>query len=195
VVLVLLGCLGYIVVLGLAYGDLDEHTRLFHIESEWTCIGIIMATPFVFRLLPAIRPGTAAAAASAIVAIRLAYVLMAVPVFSWRIHFHEEVLTKMKQKGITKLAIYKEWDFKERFLNEWGAGYESLLLTAMNGEKPNRTFVLIDRENNQPVLDALADPKKVYLWDGTPIHDINSSYFTIDSAHAYTITSYGELMK
>ena len=48
----LVSVLGYIMIMGLTFTDNNYDTRLFHIESEWSGIGIIVATPFVFAFYP-----------------------------------------------------------------------------------------------------------------------------------------------
>ena len=192
---VVLSLLGYIIIMGLAYGDLDTKTLLFHIESEWMCIGILAATPFVLNSLPGLKVNAATIIFAGIFATRIIYICSAIPMFQKRVHFQEKVIAQMKKKGITKLALYKESGISDYYLLEWGAGYESVLASAADGENPVRTFAFIDGDNNKPALDAMADPSKVYLWGPTTVRSFDNYYFKMDSTHPYEVMFLADLMK
>lgn len=191
---VILSAIGYIVIMGLTYGNEDEHVQLFHIESEWMCIGILLAAPFAFGFLPGLKPTAGLILLSAIFLVRIVYIGDTLPQFRWRIHFQERVLAKMKQKGITKLALYRDTALTPRYMIDWAAGYESALRSASAGDNPQRTFVFIDRVNNQEVTTKLADPKCVYLWDAISLARLNHDYFNFDTLHAYKVMTYEQLM-
>ena len=186
---------GYFAIMGLTYGDQDEHVQLFHIESEWTCIGIIIATPFVFSFLPKLKLSYAASLLGFIFIVRLVYIGFALPAFSWRIHFQEQVLAQMQKKGIKKLALYRDWNIKPKYMIDWGSGYESLMTSAMNGSRPNLTFSFVDHEINPPVKEAITDTRAIYLWERLPYGSLNQKYFMMDTTQIYQVMTYEELMK
>ena len=192
---VIISTIGYFIIMGLTYGDEDEHLQLFHIESEWMSICIIIAAPFVFDFLPRRKPFIAVSLLAAVFLVRVVYIGNTLPAFRWRIHFQERVLGQMKKKGINKLAMYREYSIGPKYKVDWAAGYESTLISAMNGGVPQRTFIFIDRDNNQAVLQKIADPKCVYLWDAISLARLNSDYFAFDTTHPYQVMTYDDLMK
>ena len=192
---VILSTIGYFIIMGLTYGSDDEHVQLFHIESEWICISIIIAAPFVFGFLPRVKPVIAISLLAVLFAVRVNYIANAIPQFMWRVHFQERVLAKMMEKGITKLAIYRESEIGSKYLIDWGAGYESTLMSAMNGEVPQRTFIFVNRTDNAKQIEQLAKPNCVYLWDEIALARLNTQYFNFDTTHPYRVMTYEELMK
>ena len=192
----IISCIGYILVMGLIYGGMDSSVLLFHIETEWQCIGIIVAAPFVFTFLPTLRGSFAIGLLAIVFATRLVYIGSAIPKFSWRIQFQERLLAQMKKKNITKLALYDDFpEQKNQYLLDWAAGYESLFTSALSGDKPNRTFIFINRDDKQ-TMEAISGTKNFYnVWSMLPPNEINSTYFITDTVHAYQIMTYDELIK
>jgi len=193
---VLVCFLGYSIIMGLTYGDLDQNVLLFHIESEWTSIGVIMATPFVFGFLPKLKLANASILLTGIFIVRLAYISTAIPMFTWRTHFQENILAKMKEKGITKVALLREYSIKPKYLLDWSSSNESLLMSAMNGDIPNRTFVFIDSLYNEPVKQLITTGKGFYnIGDMLPLNDLKHEYFNIDTTQPYKVMLYEDLIK
>lgn len=192
---VVLSAVGYIIIMGLTYGGEDEHVQLFHIESEWMSLGVIVATAFVFCFLPQIKPVFGILLIVGLFVSRVVYIGGALPEFRWRIAFQEKVLSKMKEKNINKLALYRDGDLSRKYMIDWAAGYESTLMSSMNGEQPRRTFIFADTAASQGILAKLAVPGCVYLWDVISLERLNHDYFTFDTVHQYRVMTYDELMK
>jgi hypothetical protein len=190
-----ISCAGYLIIMALVYKDIDRDPTSIHIDTEWACLGIIIATPFVFSFLPTQKTSIAVGMLSIIFIVKLAYIGAALPVFSWRVHFEESVLVQMKKKGITKLALYREPGISSKMILDWAVTYESLFLSAMNGDKPQPTFFIINQEDKETQA-AIKNPKCYYnAFDIMPADRLNSTYFAIDTAQPYQIMSYGELFK
>ena len=186
---------GYCIAMGLVYGTLDSNVQLFHIESEWTCISVILSTPFVFSFLPKLKPTMAVWFLIVIFITRLFYIGTSIPAFRGRIQLQEHILLQMKKKGIPKLALYRDNVINQKYMLDWTAGFESLFSSAMNGDKPQLTFCFINKDDKQNT-EALANPKQYYR----PFYiidysDLNKRYFNIDTVHPYQIMTYEELFK
>ena len=187
--------LGYIIVMGLTYGDLDSSTGLFHIESEWACMGIIVAMGFVFSYLPGIKHRAVACLLIGIFAVRLVYIVVFLGPFTKRITMTEQILTCMRAKGITKLAIYNDDRLMSEYKLYWGLPYESVFLSSMAGEKPQRTFTFVNPGDSR-TLELLKNPKGFYdAYFDFPCSNLNKEYFVIDSTKPYQVMTYAELLK
>jgi len=192
----IVSCLGYIVLMGITYGDLDSRVLLFHIETEWQCLGIIIAAPFVFALLPRLNTSLSITLLVIIFVTRLAYIGSAIPIFNWRVRFEEQMLTQMKKKGITKLALYDDLpEIREKYLLDWASGYESLFLSTMDEDQPARTFIFINKDDKQKRDLITSNHGFCGAWSIVPVNDMNSRYFKIDTDQAYHVMTYDEFFK
>lgn len=190
-----MSCIGYIMLMGLSYGDLDKNVLLFHIETEWESIGIIIAAPFVFSLLPRLKTSASIAILAIIFITRMCYIATAVPAFSWRISFQERVFTEMKRKNITKLALYMEPELMKSYILDWASPYETILSSAMNGDKPEITFFFVNKADTA-TQETLKDPKGFHdPYAMAPPKDLNNKYFGVDTLHPYRIMTTEELFK
>lgn len=188
----ILSSLGYIILIGLTYGTFT-YFALYHIEAEWQSLGILIAAPFVFTFLPAINKNIVILALSVIFITRLIYIGESVPKFTWRTQFQERVLSHMKQKGITKLAVIMDDVYRPKYLLDWAAGYESMFASSINGDKPQRTFIFVNKDDKK-TQEQLTDPKIFYhTWSILPIEWLNKRYFVIDTVQPYTVLSFEQL--
>ncbi len=183
---------GYMIIIGLTYGDLDGTTQLFHIESEWSCIGIIAATPFVFAFLPGIRSSIATCLVAGIFVVRMVYIISFLPPFTARINMTEQILTQMRKKGITKLALYNDVQLITASKLYWGLPFESVMRSSMDGDKPQLTFMFVN-PGDKRVLDCLKDPKGFF--DAYANFPCSQLYFNVDSTKPYQVMTYAELLK
>jgi hypothetical protein len=191
----ILSVLGYIIIMGLTYGNLDKNVRLFHIESEWQSIGIIFATPFVLSFLPKVKFSLAPWIIAGIFLIRLLYIGSSLPDFQWRIKFHEHVLTQMRKKGLYKVVLYEKRPLLDKCMVEWALTYETLISSALNGERPQRTFFFVNGDDKAKIK-MVTELKWFYdVWGMLPPDRLNADYFAIDTSHSYKLMTYEELFK
>ncbi len=189
---------GYVIIMGLTYTDGD--ILLFHIESEWESMAVIFATPFVFAALPKMEFRYAVILLVVVLVVRCGYIVNSSFKFSWRTRFKEHVLTQMKKKNITKLALvgneylHKKNDFFHRKnIQDWALPEESLLMSTMNGDQPTLTFFLIDPED-KITLNLITQPKEIYTsFDSRKGERLNNNYFRFDTSHPYRVMTYEEL--
>jgi len=186
--------IGYIMLMGLSYGDYDKNVLLVHIELEWTGMGIIVATPFVFSFLPAVNARKAMLSLGLIFAVRAGYIISYYPAFHWRIVFEEQILSQMQKKGITKLVMYDGVPQRDKWLLNWAFPYESILISTINGDSVQRTFAFVNPDEKQ-TFEQLKDPKAVYgpFYIIRPA-EFNRAFFCVDSTSPTVIASYGDFM-
>ena len=195
-VFVILSLLGYIVIMGTYYswwGDSVGSTGLFHIESEWVAITLIVAAPFVFSLLPRLRFRSALIILVSAFAIRLAYIISYAPDFKSRTMFKKEVLAQMKKKHITKLAIIGEQFLLTKDIQSWAMPYESMLMSALNGDRPAATFFFINKDDTAYISRVKKEKGFNNPYGEVVPADINYRYFSIDTMHTYQVMTYAEL--
>ena len=184
--------IGYFIVMGLIYvGSIPS----YYAESEWQSLGIIIAAPFVFSLLPHLKWSHTAGLITCIFLIRMIYMSTAIPAFSWRVGFEERVMNQMKHKGIYKLALIVDNDTDSRCISNWGASDETLLMSAMNGDKPLRTFFFIRKEDTALISKVTGTIGFYDTYLILPQDKLNRNYFVIDTTKSYVVMDYKELMK
>jgi len=187
---------GYIMVMWAMYGKLDRDVQLFHIESEWTSLSIIISTPFVFSFLPRLKPATSSLLLALIFVIRLAYIGAAAPVFFDRLHLQEQILSQMRKKHVSKLALFMDRATTSAYIIPWTAPYESLFSSAMNGDRPQLTFSLVNKDDKQTRATLANNPACFdNVFSMMPKKDMNARYFNIDTTQPYVEMTYEELFK
>ncbi len=200
----LLACLGYFVIMGVSYStmpfnfhpeEIGKPYQLWHIEVEWASIGIIAAAPFVFSLLPKIKPAIAMGIVASIFLVRLFYIGSYMQDFTWRIRFEEGIMAQMKKKGINNLALHRNQERFNQFILDWGMPFETILMSALNGDKPQRTFFFINQEDTQ-TRDLLKKYPGFYNTYGVlPNYLLNQKYFSVDTTTQYQVMGYETFMK
>lgn len=184
----------YLVIMGLTYGDYDEYVLLFHIESEWASIAIIMGIAFTYQLLPKLPPKTAVLLMTLIFGVRIAYIASAFPGFNERINANEEIMRQMKKKGYTKVAILNNDSLLKINKLTWGISYESLMNSAAKKYKPQLVFFFVSKDDTR-ALDMARTTKQFYSGNNNYNIDVlNPEYFSIDTGSTYRIMTYEELM-
>jgi hypothetical protein len=184
---------GYLLLLGIVFKDVN--TNRFYIESEYMPLAIICCTPFVFYLLPKLTIKTGSFIVALIFCIRIVFIFQAHHKFSDRVTILDGMLNKMKEKNLTKIVIPEPVPFADSALiMNWGAPVESIILSKLKGDDPQRTFIFADANLQSAALRAGADTM-VGCWEIWPKARINGKYFRPDWSAPYTTISYTELMK
>ncbi len=198
--LVLATLTGYVILIGMYYAKWDDTYstfNFFHIETEWASIAIVAATPFVFSFLPKIKLRSAVIFMVCIYTVRLAYIYTAAPAFTWRTLFKKQVLAQMKKKHITKLAMISEPLYQSKLMLDWALGDETLLTSAMNGDKPLYTFFMINKDD-QNSINNIKTHKDLFVMSAAEMHwasELNFLYFAFDTTTVYQFMTYDELFK
>ena len=188
-------CLGYLGIMGLIYGSDSGLTQLFHIESEWQCLGIIACTPFVFSFLPGRKVRFSVFAIALVFLVRLCYIGSSASMFTWRIHLQEKILAQMKRKGINKLVLYDDSpEIRNKIILDWGASYESLIASAMDMDSPQPIYSFINR-NDKAAIQALAPGNFHTLFGAVSASSLNHEYFNTDTVRSAAVMSYEEFLK
>ena len=192
---VLLSCAGYLILMGVVYGDFDKNILLFHIELEWKAIAVIMAAPFVLTALPRLKSSHAVVFMLLIFLVRTGYIASSAVVFHKRYEFKEQIYEKMKEKGIVKLALKDSRSLNEISVLTWAFPFETIMASAMHNDSPRVTFFSFSPQDKR-VTDLLKVPGGFYdVFGMTPVNMLNHEYFLMDSTQSYRIMSYEELMK
>ena len=191
----IIACLGYLILMGITYANLDNNVFLFHIETEWTSLAIIVSTPFVFSFLPGLKTSIAGCLLTGIFVVRIVYILSFLSPFTLRNEMKEQILSQMRKKGITKLALYNDPHLMSVAILDWALPFESILLSSTDADKPQLTFLFVNPDDKQ-TIEELNNPKDFYhAWMMFPYKDLNKQYFNIDTTKPYQIMTYAEFLK
>ncbi len=191
----LVSLVGYFIIMGLTYGVYDRDFSFFHIESEWASIGIIVGTPFVFTYLPKLRIQLAAGLLVVVFLVRLFYLGAAVPPFTWRTQFKEHVMSEMKKKGITKLALINDDNLFKKNIMIWAIAEESMMMSGLEGDNPQLSFRLVNNDEKELINDISATRGMSTVFGIIEPRYLNQEYFHIDTTRPYQIMTYEQLFK
>lgn len=189
----IISVLGYFILMGIVYGDLDEHFQQFHIESEWASIGILTAMGFVFSFLPSLKTKYALLIVALIFMVRIGYICSASRPFTLRNRVNLELADKAKKKGINKLALINDSGLMSINMLYWGLPYEILMQSAIKGETPQQTLFFVNNDDKK-TKEAVSNTNGFYnSFILLGAQDMNTFYFKIDTTHPYTIMTYQQL--
>ncbi|MGN6568213.1 MAG: hypothetical protein ACTHJ0_09685, partial [Flavipsychrobacter sp.] len=124
--------------------------------------------------------------------IRFIYIGMSSPKFVQRERLLENVLSKMREKNISKLILISNPQIQQQMILTWSVPDESLLLSGSESDQPQRTFIIAD--NEKAARDMVPDNKHMLAsFETINATDFNSTPFSIDTTQLYKIMSYEEL--
>lgn len=184
--------LSYIVAMKLAFGGFGDMS-LFYIESEWAAFSIVLGTAFVYAFLPRLKPYIAMSLLVLVFLIRTVYIVNSAPLFSERTAFKEKVLTAMEQKQIMKLVI-DDSAARNAYLISWSLPDEGILLSALNGNKPQRSFLFAEDDFAGKVAEA-GNTGMIDCYSVNRPTAINAFYFQLDTVTSYKVMTTKDLFK
>jgi hypothetical protein len=188
----LLSAGGYLLLLCITFWDVSSNR--FYIESEYMPLTIIGCTPFVYYVLPRLNSKAMVIVVLMTFCVRVGYICCAAAPFSDRVAIMEHILHRMKEQHITKLIIPEPVPGTDSALiMNWGAPVESMFLSALSGDHPQRTFSFSD-EGTLKIFNTTSRDTFLGCWEKRGIAHINQRYFQIDTAATYQVMSYSKLM-
>lgn len=193
---VLLATVGYVIIMGLTYGGYDERFPLYHVESEWASLSIVIAAPFVFSFLPQRSAREAMLWVVCILLVRFVYITASADTFRKRTNFEEHVLAKMREKNIYRLAIYEKDSMRQLMGLDWALSEESLFLSSLEGDTPLRTFRFVNPDDAQTLSQMRGGrPGVSFCFTWLEPQYLDTRYFATDTSAPYTVLSWEELNK
>ena len=149
----------------------------------------------IYFLLPRLNVKVAMILLVLVFAVRMGYIYAAAKPFSNRIAILDTINNKMKEKDLAKVIIPEPVSGTDSALIvNWGAQVESIILSKLKGEAPQRSFVFADASF---IASEGKVNKDIFLgcWQRWPSKEINSYYFRPDTSTAYVVMSFDDLMK
>ena len=193
VVLTTCAAAAYLLLICITFPDGNGYD--FYMESEYMPLTIICCVPFIYYLLPVLKGKYGLIILGIIFSIRMGYILQAAPAFTARVALLEKINDKLKQKNISKATIsYCTPESDSTLIMSWGAPVESIFISQMNGEKPQRTFIFLGSEE-QKTFNTISRDTLLGCWEKRGTANINKDYFQIDTNSTYVSISFSELMK
>jgi hypothetical protein len=126
--------------------------------------------------------------------VRLCYIGYSSQKFTARIQALNNVLGQMEEDNITKLALIKKEDKVEpEWMLDWGIPVESLTLSALNGDHPQRHFIILKPERKHWV--PAGSQHMITTHERWNINQLNKSYFHVDTTQPYLIKVYDEYIR
>jgi len=182
--LTLFSCLAYFILICLTFYP----SKPFYIESEWMSISFMGTVGFVYYVLPKMSNKLVVLLMITVFTIRLGFICNSANLFKERIQFLETTLDGMRQKKVTKLIVVNDHNqLEDKLLLTWGLPYETLMLSAMKRDTPNRTMSYLLKEKINEA-NALQTKDALMTAFGPFNHqNINSYYFQLDTTTFYKV--------
>ncbi len=184
---------GYLFLTCATYWDFTLRSFM---ESEYMPLVIICCAPFVYYVLPKMKPAVGLTVLGLVYLLRLVFIIMAAAPFTNRVELLDSMNEKMKQKNLTKIIITKPLPpgIDSALIWNWGAPVESIFLSALKGERPMRTFIFLSRDDMR-FFNTAARDTLLGSWEKRAAANINSRYVAIDTTTSYKVMTYSELME
>ena len=130
-----------------------------------------------------------------IFSVRLVYMYQARKPFMNRLAFIENVNRKMKEKRYTKLIVTGlDHGTDNMLMHSWGVQLESIMLSKLDNEMPQRSFLYADTVAAKKYMNTGVDTL-IGCWQMLGPGQLNAYYFQIDTTTRYQSTGFSELMK
>ncbi|HZH37594.1 MAG TPA: hypothetical protein VEX65_09975, partial [Flavisolibacter sp.] len=114
----------------------------FYTESELMPATIFLAVPFVYCALPQVTARKQVLILAVIILVRLGYIASASQKWTDRKEWLMQTLETMRRQHTTKGIMYETETNKKLLLLNWGTPCESIIASALKGDKPQLTFVV-----------------------------------------------------
>lgn len=182
--LTLVFSLAYFLAICFTYRDFTP----FYMESELMPATIILTAPFVYFVLPSLKPVAQVVCLALVFLIRLTAIYEASGKWTERKEWLYATLKTMRNEGITKGMILENENNRQKLIMTWGVPAESIIASALSGENPQRTFVVDKQENLSSRLPA-SPLYMISCFENLPASSLNKRYFSIDTTTNYKSVS------
>ncbi len=184
---------GYLVLTCITFRDSISRS---YMESEYAPLVIICCAPFVYYVLPYLKPRWVVALFSFVYVVRIIYIVCAVTPFSNRLALLEEINVHMAQKKLTKAIIQQPLPeaADHTLIITWASPVESIFISNLKGEMPQRTFIFLTADQIKGFNTASKDTL-LGAWEKRAATTLNSSYVQIDTSVTYRVISYDSMMR
>jgi len=182
-------CLTYFILICLSFSGGSKP----YIESEWSSLAVLGAAPFAYFIVPAASARQVIISMSVIFIVRFIYIAVAFPTYDARITMINSITNIMRERGVTKAIIRRADDrLEKKSIISWALPVETIFTSVLDGDTVQRTALCLnDDEINR--VQPLQQQKAIILpfWT-TPVSELNTRYFKMDTTKAYRIYTFEE---
>ena len=156
----------------------------FYTESELMPATIFLAVPFVYCALPQMTARKQVLILAVIILVRLGYIASASQKWTDRKEWLMQTLETMRRQHTTKGIMYETETNKKLLLLNWGTPCESIIASALKGDKPQLTFV-VDKPGNTMNRLPLNNEYMIASFEVLHYSFLNRRYFQLDTTSGY----------
>ncbi|MGZ6519695.1 MAG: hypothetical protein ACXVED_19075, partial [Bacteroidia bacterium] len=180
--LFLLFSLGYLFMVNISYPD--NYTTDFYIENLYLPLGIFIALPFIYDVLPTLEKKKLAWSVVALICITGCIRIYSThTIYTVRLDWERKF---MKQHPDQKVIINSKYTPKDTLLLTWGAPFEFWLLSTT--EQNKTASVIIADDISMEIWKSGRSNEFATTWEMFPYKLLDKRYFKFtDSTSAYTI--------
>ena len=178
-----LSCFAYLYLVNKSY---HWRSPLFHMESFYQVVAMMLIFPITYDLLPKIRSGKALSILLGLwLCFRIVLIILAGNTYTKRYDFigdllHSESMSQ-GQNYYTKETAY----LQDQLILPWSVPYETLLRTAMVGEDKCKTLTVV---KDMKKFEGLNGKRKKHfrtLYGSIPFSELPAQYFYFDDMGSY----------
>ena len=158
----------------ITYPDAFDRSLRFYMESEWMPLTLILAAPFVYQILPKLNTRWTFILLVLVFASRLPYFVDAHHFFKER---YDNLELLVQREGPPNQLLPMTYTASTQFfIMPWGLPVETIMLSKMKGQKPQRTVKIVE----PGFLDTI-DTKRFYYtgFKADEKSGLNAQYFEL----------------
>ncbi len=169
---------GYWFIISISNADIPND---FYIQSMYLPLGIMIFTPLFFEIVPTIKKELLLFFVIAYLSVRLFFIIDAGKWFTERLAWNKKFVAYAQTLGNNKFIIQEELVPDDKLGINWGASFETLILSSLNNPD-SATTILIHPNPSQfnwlQRTDAFLTPWDIWYGD-----DIPKKYFNLKDNH------------
>ncbi|MFL5730167.1 MAG: hypothetical protein ACJ75J_11835 [Cytophagaceae bacterium] len=167
----------------------------FYMESLYLPLALAVIVPFVFDVLPLIQnKNITYGIIILILAIRIPHIALTHKLFTERIHWYRNLLSKVNDLPQKKLILPTLVEPLDTMLMNWGSSYELLILSSL--ENPDSAKCIIIEDNPERLRPELYRNKALFTpWEFTEFNYLPHHYFHPTDTSCYRILTLEEFKK
>lgn len=189
---VILANLGFFILVCLTFSELST----FHLESELMPFSIMAAAGFIYYALPELSKRQTVFVMIVIFTTRLLFISISSDFFVARSHKVDLMLDYMHQINTNKMIVkIREPDQNLGFIQSWSMPAESIYHSKLKGQDTAKTIIFFNERETEAYKNATYKTGILYPFAGFyHLEQINYFYFNVDTASAYKIVNYEDII-
>ena len=174
--------MSYFIIVTVTHPQAIEPSSIFYYESQWTSWTLILALPFVDKIIELMPHRRVVLLIMLCLFIsKLPGLMRSLDKFQYRLETLKEVYNKADSNETSKVLLEYDAELDQRLLMTWGLPVETLLYSTLKNKSQATSIKLVDKQFAQTAsLDSVYTAFALL-----PSGRLNADYFVTDTSQAY----------